>query len=239
MLTVFILFLGIFFPFTFCSTFVSDFSADNLKDLLVKLDLTRDLLNNIKTDPCATFFIPQLNLLADALSELDLALFQPKILSAWCVDPSNFERHNEILLAAYRKDMDDPFADSFNLTLLDSSVPRVKSIAELRTLANYTQIIEDIRMGRIHFIKKKNQFYKDYRQSVKSHLRKAIASKIESLPLNKFWVQTGKSLPSIKELSKRWSLDPKGIGMLGSYLQMQTARRIFVNLPFIKFIPIY
>ncbi len=93
------------------------------------------------------------------------------------------------------------------------------------------EVIDDVRIGKIHF-QPLNRL--NYRQFVKSHLHKVVTEKIVSLQFAKLYEQTGIVVDSIRSIDDSWNVKARGIWFIGTYLTICNARKIFVELPNIK-----
>lgn len=199
------------------------------------MDLTLVLLRQFCIDQ-GELFGEEMGELEKAMWSLEESFYKPEILGSWCDEEISHPKRTKALLQAYKRDLKDPFAEAYRLESLklDPSFGIVQNLNDLKVSGRFNEVVYAVRLGKIRFEPLDGDHY---RYSIKSHLRKAITNQVSSMLFDALHKQTGIRLDSIKEINESWTIEPRELGFIGNYLTISTARRIFVLLPKIKFIP--
>lgn len=209
-------------------------SVESLGNFAVDLELAKSLAEHLK-DLSVGPLKGQLFKLMQALENFENAFYRKEVLSRYCDDPKDKNKTSDILAAAFRKDLDNPFSEGYNLNLLplgevDAGLAEVNTLTNLKLLGRLEEVIHLIKIGRLHF---KSDFKLGYVASVKAHVRKFIVAKARDAFREVVIQQIGYNLDFSNFFGDEYVISPQGIGHVG-YMTIGTAKAIMIYLPYIK-----
>lgn len=211
-------------------------SVESLGELAADLELVKSLAQHLECR-CVGALREQLIELIVALKGFEEAFYRKEVLSRYCDDPKDKGKKSDVFAAAFRKDLDNPFSEGYNMNLLpleevDVGLAEVKTLAELKTLGRLDEVIELVKSGRLHF---KSDFKLGYAATVKAHVRKFIVAKAKEIFRDVAIEQIGYNM-DFSSFKKDYIITPACIDHVG-YMTIGTAKAIIINLPYIKITP--
>ena len=236
MVKVFKLFLilGFLISEHFAAYISAKITTEILGNFSADLELNKALIQHLE-ERNSSLRIP-LSELRVALERFEEAFYQKEFLSRFCYSPRYFYRYSDILSAACRKDLDNPFYVGYNLKLLslkdlDASLPAVSTLTELKRLNIYDEILEMNRTEKLHF---KSNFKLGYVASVKYDVGKIIINRMRAEFTNLFFQQIGYNM-QLSGICLNFIVSPECLATFGSNLTLHMAKLIFIHLPYIQF----
>lgn len=209
-------------------------TAEFLGNFAADLELTISLAAHLE-DSSVCPLKDQLLWLTTALEGFENVFYRKEVLSRYCDDPRDKIKNYDILAAAFRKDLANPFSEGYNLNLLplqevDPGLAVVKTVSDLKLLKRYEEVIDLVKTGRLHF---KSDFKSGYAASVKAHVRKFIVTKAKEAFREVVMQQIGYNLDFSSVFGDGYVISPPCIRHSG-YFTIGMAKAVMIHLPYIK-----